>query len=101
MKTKIERSKELINVERRLFLRQGVSLGALSLLAGCNITDQESVQRILMSMSRWNAGLLRCRSAFLSISESCATRFFRSWTTNADMRLNASNFRASSNASVI
>jgi DMSO/TMAO reductase YedYZ molybdopterin-dependent catalytic subunit len=57
MKTKIERSKELINVERRLFLRQGLSLGALSLLAGCNITDQESVQRILMNMSRWNDGV--------------------------------------------
>ena len=57
MKTKIERSKELINVERRLFLRHGLSLGALSLLAGCNITDQESVQRILMNMSRWNDGV--------------------------------------------
>ena len=57
MKTKIERSKELINVERRLFLRQGLSLGALSLLAGCDITDQESVQRILMNMSRWNDGV--------------------------------------------
>jgi DMSO/TMAO reductase YedYZ molybdopterin-dependent catalytic subunit len=57
MKTKIEHSKDLINVERRLFLRQGLSLGALSLLAGCNITDQESVQRILMHMSRWNDGV--------------------------------------------
>jgi DMSO/TMAO reductase YedYZ molybdopterin-dependent catalytic subunit len=57
MKTKIERSKELVNVERRLFLRQGLSLGALTLLAGCNITDQESVQRILMNMSRWNDGV--------------------------------------------
>ena len=34
-----------------------------------------------------------------SISVSWATRFFRSWTTNADIRLNASNLRASSNAS--
>jgi DMSO/TMAO reductase YedYZ molybdopterin-dependent catalytic subunit len=57
VKTKIERSKELINVERRLFLRQGLSLGALTLLAGCNITDQEGVQRILMNMSRWNDGV--------------------------------------------
>ena len=57
MKTKIERSKDLINVERRFFLRQGLSLGALSLLAGCNITDQESVQRVLMNMSRWNDGV--------------------------------------------
>jgi len=57
VKTKIERSKELINVERRLFLRQGLTLGALTLLAGCNITDQEGVQRILMNMSRWNDGV--------------------------------------------
>jgi DMSO/TMAO reductase YedYZ molybdopterin-dependent catalytic subunit len=57
MKTKIERTKELINVERRLFLRQGLSLGALTLLAGCELTDQESVQRILMNMSRWNDGV--------------------------------------------
>ena len=57
MKTRIERSKELINVERRLFLRQGLSLGALTLLAGCELTDQESVQRVLMNMSRWNDGV--------------------------------------------
>jgi len=54
MKSKIERSKALINVERRLFLRQGLSLGALTLLAGCELTDQESVQRVLMAMSGWN-----------------------------------------------
>jgi DMSO/TMAO reductase YedYZ molybdopterin-dependent catalytic subunit len=56
MKTKIERTKELISVERRLFLRQGLSLGALTLLAGCELTEQESVQRLLMTMSRWNDG---------------------------------------------
>jgi DMSO/TMAO reductase YedYZ molybdopterin-dependent catalytic subunit len=54
MKSNLERTKELINVERRLFLRQGLSLGALTLLAGCELTDQESVQRVLMAMSGWN-----------------------------------------------
>ena len=54
MKSNLERSKELINVERRLFLRQGLSLGALTLLSGCELTDQESVQRVLMAMSGWN-----------------------------------------------
>jgi DMSO/TMAO reductase YedYZ molybdopterin-dependent catalytic subunit len=44
----------LENLERRLFLRQGLSLGALTLLAGCELTDQESVQRVLMAMSGWN-----------------------------------------------
>jgi len=57
MKPNIERTRELINVERRLFLRQGLSLGALTLLAGCELTDQESVQRVLMNMSRWNDGV--------------------------------------------
>jgi DMSO/TMAO reductase YedYZ molybdopterin-dependent catalytic subunit len=54
MKSNLERTKELVNVERRLFLRQGLSLGALTLLAGCELTDQESVQRVLMAMSGWN-----------------------------------------------
>jgi DMSO/TMAO reductase YedYZ molybdopterin-dependent catalytic subunit len=42
------------NLERRLFLKRGLSLGALSLLAGCELTDDESVQRLLSTMSRWN-----------------------------------------------
>jgi DMSO/TMAO reductase YedYZ molybdopterin-dependent catalytic subunit len=42
------------NLERRLFLKQSLSLGAVSLLAGCEITDQDGVQRVLGAMSRWN-----------------------------------------------
>ena len=45
---------KLESIERRLFLRQTLSLGALTMLSGCNITDQESVQRVLMAMSGWN-----------------------------------------------
>jgi DMSO/TMAO reductase YedYZ molybdopterin-dependent catalytic subunit len=41
-------------LERRLFLGRGLSLGALSLLSGCNVTDQEGVQKVLWAMSRWN-----------------------------------------------
>ena len=44
----------LASLERRLFLRRGLSLGALSLLAGCELTDDESVQQVLTAMSRWN-----------------------------------------------
>jgi DMSO/TMAO reductase YedYZ molybdopterin-dependent catalytic subunit len=47
----------LASLERRLFLRQGLSLGALSLLAGCSPTDDESVQKVLTAMSRWNDGV--------------------------------------------
>lgn len=41
-------------LERRLFLGRGLSLGALALLTGCNVTDAEYVQRVLWRMSRWN-----------------------------------------------
>ena len=41
-------------IERRLFLKQGLSLGALALLSGCEPTDDEGVQSLLMGMSRWN-----------------------------------------------
>ena len=42
------------NLERRVFLKQSLSIGALSLLAGCEITSDERVQEVLEGMSRWN-----------------------------------------------
>ena len=48
------RSTAVERLERRLFLRQGLSLGALALLSGCALDDSESVQRLLSVMSRWN-----------------------------------------------
>jgi len=50
----LHRSPAVANLERRLFLKRGLSLGALAMLAGCDVTDQEGVQRVLMAMSRWN-----------------------------------------------
>ena len=47
----------LKSLERRLFLRRGLSLGALALLSGCELTEDESVQRVLNAMSRWNDGV--------------------------------------------
>src|SRR3979490_3043145 len=38
------------NLERRLFLKRGLSVGALALLAGCELTDAESVQKVLWAM---------------------------------------------------
>ena len=49
--------KDVANLQRRLFLRQSLSVGALSLLAGCDITDDDQVQRMLGAMSRWNDGV--------------------------------------------
>lgn len=45
---------QIEKIERRLFLRQGLSLGALALLSGCSVTDAEAVQKVLWAMSRWN-----------------------------------------------
>lgn len=45
---------ELVDLERRLFLRGSLSLGALTLLTGCNLVEGNSVDKALMAMSRWN-----------------------------------------------
>jgi DMSO/TMAO reductase YedYZ molybdopterin-dependent catalytic subunit len=44
----------IASVERRLFLRKGLTLGAVAMLSGCDVTDAESVQKALFAMSRWN-----------------------------------------------
>ncbi|WP_457795677.1 molybdopterin-dependent oxidoreductase [Methylocystis sp. S23] len=44
----------LERIERRLFLKQGLSLGALSLLSGCTLRDEDAIDRVLWAMSRWN-----------------------------------------------
>ena len=41
-------------LQRRLFMKQAMSLGGLALLSGCSLTDAESVQTVLRAMSRWN-----------------------------------------------
>src|SRR5260370_7805126 len=53
-------SKELLRtsgaarqIERRLFLKQGLSVGALTLLTGCDVTDTSAVQSVLAGISRW------------------------------------------------
>jgi len=48
---------QIHKIERRLFLKQGLSLGALALLSGCALTDDENVQTVLTGMSRWNDGV--------------------------------------------
>ncbi len=47
-------SPEARAIERRLLLRRGLSLGALTLLTGCDITDGNAVQAALVAMSRFN-----------------------------------------------
>jgi len=68
-------------IERRLFLRQTLSLGALTLLTGCDISDSDAVQRVLHAISRWNdraQALLFDRQALApTYSESDVVRDFR------------------------
>ena len=53
----IERSKQVVGLERRLFMKQTLSLGALTMLTGCDATDPTVTERILGAMSRWNDGV--------------------------------------------
>ena len=41
-------------IERRTLLRGGLSLGALTMLSGCDISDSDAVQSVLHAFSRWN-----------------------------------------------
>jgi DMSO/TMAO reductase YedYZ molybdopterin-dependent catalytic subunit len=42
------------SLQRRGLLRGGLSLGALTMLTGCDVGDSTSVGRALLSVSRWN-----------------------------------------------
>ena len=46
--------RQLVNLERRLLLRSSLSVGALAMLSGCNLQDNDQVDKVLWSMSRWN-----------------------------------------------
>src|ERR1700730_7765793 len=84
----IDRSRELLQtsskareIERRIFLRQGLSLGALTLLTGCDVTDGSAVQGVLNGISRWNdraqAALFNPRRLMPTYPESQAVKDFR------------------------
>lgn len=73
-------AQEVQLLERRLFLKSSLSLGALALLSGCDITDTASVQTILRGMSRWNdkvqAALFRADMLAPTYAENAITRPF-------------------------
>src|ERR1700745_4342176 len=68
-------------IERRLFLKQGLSLGALTLLTGCDVTDTSAVQGALDGISRWNdrtqALIFNPRRLMPTYRESEAVKDFR------------------------
>jgi DMSO/TMAO reductase YedYZ molybdopterin-dependent catalytic subunit len=48
-------SRKLVDdVNRRNVLRGAISLGALTLLTGCDVTEEEPVQKALRTVSSWN-----------------------------------------------
>ena len=50
----LERTPLVAALERRKLFRGGLSLGALAMLPGCDISSHESVDRFLAVLSRWN-----------------------------------------------
>jgi DMSO/TMAO reductase YedYZ molybdopterin-dependent catalytic subunit len=44
----------LFKLQRRSFLRAGLTLGAVSMLTGCNLEGDDAVDKTLWAMSRWN-----------------------------------------------
>jgi DMSO/TMAO reductase YedYZ molybdopterin-dependent catalytic subunit len=65
---------------RRLFLQRSLTLGGLSLLTGCAIVDEDSAERALMNVSRFNDNvqgwLFDPRQLAPTYSESMITRPF-------------------------
>jgi len=68
-------------LERRLFLKQGLSLGAHTLLTGCDATDTSAVQSALKGISTWNdrvqAALFNGTRLMPTYPESQAVKDFR------------------------
>jgi DMSO/TMAO reductase YedYZ molybdopterin-dependent catalytic subunit len=66
---------------RRALLDRGFSLGALTLLTGCDVSDHDAVQRVLGAFSRWNdrvqAALFSEHHLAPTFPESMAVKNFR------------------------
>ncbi len=52
-----ENRKLVSDINRRGLLRGAVSLGALTMLTGCDVTEEDSVQKALRAVSTWNDGV--------------------------------------------
>jgi DMSO/TMAO reductase YedYZ molybdopterin-dependent catalytic subunit len=72
---------DLKKLDRRLFLRGGLSLGALSLLTGCDLSTDDSVDNALRAMLRFNdrvqAALFNPNRLAKTYPASAITRPFR------------------------
>ena len=52
----IENRKLIEKIDRRKVLRGTLSLGALTLLTGCDVSENENLQNVLRAVSSWNDG---------------------------------------------
>src|SRR6516164_1753162 len=52
-----ENRKLVDDINRRGLLRGAVSLGALTMLTGCDVSEIDSVQKALRAVSSWNDGV--------------------------------------------
>lgn len=50
----VKDAEKLLSPDRRRLLRQGLTLGGIMMLTGCDISDNESVETALSRMSRFN-----------------------------------------------
>jgi DMSO/TMAO reductase YedYZ molybdopterin-dependent catalytic subunit len=70
-----------MSLDRRALLRGGMSLGALSLLTGCDLSDNDTVQGVLARFSAWNdrvqAVLFNPNKLAPTFAESEAVKDFR------------------------
>jgi DMSO/TMAO reductase YedYZ molybdopterin-dependent catalytic subunit len=70
-----------MNAGKRGLLQGGLSLGALTLLTGCDVSNADAVQRVLARFSRWNdrvqAALFNPRRLAPSFPEAMAVKAFR------------------------
>jgi DMSO/TMAO reductase YedYZ molybdopterin-dependent catalytic subunit len=70
-----------MKIERRGILQQGLSLGALTLLTGCDVSDNDAVQSFLAGFSRWNdrvqAAIFGGQRLAPTFSEAQAVKDFR------------------------
>ncbi len=80
----LERTKLVRSAERRVFLKRSLSLGALTMLTGCDISDTDTVQRVLHAMSDWND---RVQAALFSRSRLAPTFGENEW--QKEFRYNA------------
>ena len=72
---------EIVDLKRRTFLRNGLSLSALTLLTGCDITNTGPVDGFLRVVSRMNDGvqstIFRSNKLAKTFPESMAAKDFR------------------------